>query len=289
MKHEDELIAFKRDLQVQGLRPRTVEVYFYYGRRCVRWLLAEGYGLDAVGVRAYLTHLASDVGYVASTFNIAFNAIRRWLAWHLGYDDFDLGVKPQRRRAVARRILSRGEVQRVLGSVTTRRLRVALSVLYGLGLRLTELRCLQVQDIEPDGMILIRDGKGGHPRRIALPVGVRDLLRNYWRRWRPTGLFFTANGIPDGKGLAGTTLQDALREALQAHGLRQKGTCTHVLRHSFAHHQVAAGCDLRSLQHCLGHKNLNTTLQYLGDLDALRGDRPPVVDLLGDVPAGLFS
>jgi integrase/recombinase XerD len=59
---------------------------------------------------------------------------------------------------------------------------------------------------------------------------------------------------------------------------------THLLRHSFACHQIAAGCDLRSLQYALGHASLNTTVTYLGDLDALLGQRPAMVDLLDILP-----
>ena len=280
---------FKRYLQALGRRERTVEQYTYYVRRMLRWLDGESnHAWDVAGARAFLTHLAADVGFAAATYNIAFNAVRHWLHWRLGEEEVDLRLKPQPKRAAPKRIHSREQVQAVLESVTAPRLRVVLTVMYSLGLRLCEVIALRVSDIEPDEMILIRKGKGGKPRRIPLPEQTRELLRDYWRRWRPADLFFTQRGAIDGPALRTDTIQNALRTALRKHGLQQKGSCTHVLRHCFAHHQVAAGCDLRSLQHCLGHASLNTTLQYLGDLDALRGHRPPVVDLLADVPLDIW-
>jgi integrase/recombinase XerD len=292
MDHAAEYSAFQALLQAKGYRPATVVHYTSYVRRYLRHL-EDHHRRDDISpasARDFLLDLAGNVGASTTTYNIAFNAVRHFLADRTGVKHPDFGgLKPQRRRRSARRVLSPDSVVKILMAVEHVRHRTALTVMYGLGLRLGEVCALRLTDIEPGtGIIVIAQGKGGEGRRIPAPSSILALLRRHWRHWRPVNWIFTHDGKPDGKPVAKDSVQRAFRLALRATGIATEGS-THLLRHSFACHQVAAGCDLRSLQAALGHRNLNTTLTYLGDLDALQGQRPPVSDLLAPLADRLMS
>jgi len=279
-----EITAFTAVLQARGYRAATIRHYSGYTRRMLRWLAsqpgADGRPPSEEDVRAFLIDLASSNAYCSTTYNIAFNSVRHYLIDCCGIEYPRLGLKPQRRRAAPRRVLSPQSVAAVLACVTGHRHRTALTLMYALGLRLGEVCKIRLCDLEPGtGMLVVACGKGGGGRRLPLPETCRNLLREYWRRWRPVDWFFTYDGRPDSKPINRDSVQRAFRLAVRDSGLAINGS-THLLRHSFACHQLAAGCDIRSLQVVLGHAHLNTTITYLGDLDALLGQRPAMVDLL---------
>lgn len=135
--------------------------------------------------------------------------------------------------------------------------RALLEVLYGTGLRVSELADMSVRDV--DGVTFLRvDGKGGKVR--AVPVG--DQAARATRRYVERGRSF----------LVGPASGDALwlgvrGGRLGARGIRRVvrnrlGTFPHALRHSYATHLLEGGADLRSLQDLLGHTELATTQIY---------------------------
>ena len=87
-----------------------------------------------------------------------------------------------------------------------------------------------------------------------------DLLRRYWKAYRPTHWLFPSD--PADRALARGTLHTICRQAARTAGL-SKPVSPHLLRHSFATHLLEAGTDLRTIQILLGHRNLKTTALYI--------------------------
>lgn len=285
--HDAQYAQFRRLLQARGLASTTIAHYSGYVQRFLQWRTQEaGRGPAGAGpptcaeAHEFMLYLADRVTRSATTYNIAFNGVRHFMAMVTGQADPPIGLRPQRRPAEPKRALSVSDVGRVLAAVGHERHRCTLTVMYALGLRLREATHLRVGDIERGtGMIHVTAGKGGRGRRVPAPGSLIALLRAHWLRWRPVDWFFTSTGRPEGRPVLGCSVQRAFIQAKRRCGICTPGS-THLLRHSFATHQMAAGCDVRSLQMALGHKDLNTTIRYLNDLDQLRGERPPVIDLL---------
>jgi integrase/recombinase XerC len=181
--------------------------------------------------------------------------------------------KPERRVPA---FLGEGEVARLLAPRTPNRragsaLRSArdvamLELLYSSGLRAEEMAALNVGALDPwEGAVRVF-GKGSRER--VVPVGESALGR--------LGSYLSLRGIdllaggdggtvplfagPTGNRLNVRTLRRIVERAGEAAGL--SGAHPHVLRHSFATHLLNRGCDLRSVQDMLGHKNLSTTQIY---------------------------
>ncbi|WP_017665203.1 tyrosine recombinase [Porphyrobacter sp. AAP82] len=149
------------------------------------------------------------------------------------------------------------------------RLLALVELLYGSGLRATELVSLPVIAVPRDAPLLTVTGKGGTSRMV--PVGARALEAvSRWLALRPASppsryLF------PSGKTghLSRVRLFQLLKALAGRAGLDPAGISPHVLRHAFATHLLEGGADLRVLQKLLGHADISTTQIYT-HVDAAR-------------------
>jgi site-specific recombinase XerD len=132
--------------------------------------------------------------------------------------------------------------------------------MYSCGLRISEALGLQVRDIDSARMVVIvRAGKGNKDRHVPLPQRTLELLRDYWRIYRPpTRLLVTEDGQP----LPYHRVRYFLKHAIKKSGIRKRISC-HTLRHSYATNLMEQGLDVRVIQGLLGHRSLKTTTLYL--------------------------
>lgn len=143
-----------------------------------------------------------------------------------------------------------------------------LEVLYGGGLRVSELCGLDVRDLDARSKTVRVLGKGNKERICPLHDGAMDALRAWIERrgellvkpakkQAPDALFLNFRG---GR-LTTRSVERHLERYVQQLGLQRK-ISPHALRHSFATHLLAGGADIRSIQELLGHASLSTTQRY---------------------------
>jgi integrase/recombinase XerD len=162
-------------------------------------------------------------------------------------------------------ILSPDEVARVIDAARNLYHRAMLMTLYSCGLRRIEVCRLKVSDIDSQRMMLrITHGKGGVDRDVPLSPRLLETLREYWRWLRPKTYLFpgTENGWRTDKPITAKMVWAAVNLAAKRAGIT-KHVSPHLLRHSYATHQLEAGMDLKTLQVLLGHEDLATTSRYL--------------------------
>ena len=152
---------------------------------------------------------------------------------------------------------------------TLERDRAMLEVLYGCGLRVSEIVGLEHEQVNLEQGFMKVTGKGNKQRMVPLGKHAADALKNYFEVKR--NLFRIKNkGNPDtayvfitkkGKGIYPVLVQRVTKKYLSAvTELKYKNP--HVLRHSFATHMLNSGADLKSVSEMLGHSNLTTTEIY---------------------------
>jgi integrase/recombinase XerD len=179
-------------------------------------------------------------------------------------------LRPPRSRGRLPKVLSRDEVGRLLeqprgGSPGALRDRALLETMYACGLRATEAITLELAELDLEAAILRARGKGSKERLV--PVGSQAVtsLRAYLDQGRPrlVGLRDEPRVFVNLRG--GGLSRQGLYKIVQGHartaGLAQRMS-PHTLRHTFATHLLAGGCDLRSLQEMLGHADIGTTQIY---------------------------
>jgi len=180
---------------------------------------------------------------------------------------------PKRPRSVPRAI-SVEDVGRLVEfppeTLLGRRDRAMLELLYGAGLRISELVALDVDDVDlDDRSVLVRAGKGNKSRRVPMGRAAADatsayesvsrveLVKRSPGKSNAGALFLNARGTRLSRQGAWKVLKSYARQA----GLGEK-VSPHTLRHSFATHMLDAGADIRVVQELLGHASLATTQVY---------------------------
>jgi integrase/recombinase XerD len=172
---------------------------------------------------------------------------------------------------IPRTILSERETLRLLeappvDSELGVRDRAILEVLYGTGLRNTELCQLNLDELDfARHLLRVSHGKGDKPRLVPLGEEAEIWLQEYLLKVRPRLLrnandhqvFLGSRGCPLTRARLATLVSRWARRA----GL-QKHTTPHTLRHSCATHMLAHGADLRYIQAMLGHSSPETTQRY---------------------------
>ena len=221
-------------------------------------------------------------------------ALRRFYAFLLddglrGDDPSDALPRPGTARALPK-TLSVADIDRLFAVVAERlasanaapadyRLSALVELLYGSGLRATELMSLPRNAIVSDRPFLILKGKGGRERMVPLSDRAREAVAR-WRGFVPAGQPWL---FPSGKShLSRIRLYQLLKALAADAGIPPDRISPHVLRHAFATHLLEGGADLRALQSMLGHADIATTEIYT-HVDAKRlvelvNTRHPLVD-----------
>jgi integrase/recombinase XerD len=142
--------------------------------------------------------------------------------------------------------------------------RAMLELLYGSGLRASELVGLRPEDVDLPAQLLVCRGKRDRQRLVPIGDAARRALTTYLERGRPRLLRSVDPGVlfvnARGRSLGRQGLWRMVRARARGVGLR--GGFPHALRHSFASHLLEGGADLRSVQALLGHADIGTTEIY---------------------------
>jgi len=249
------------DLQLRNYSPSTIETYI----RCVAdFAMHFGKPPDQLGpehIRGYQLFLVRERKAAWSTFNQYVCALRFFYHTTLGRKEMIEHIPYPRHERRLPAVLSQAEVAALLQAKTNLKHRALLTTLYAAGLRVSEAANLLVSDIESERMLIrVRHGKGRKDRYVMLSPKLLDLLRHYWKVYRPTHWLFP--GDPADRHMSRHTIHTICRQAAAAAGM-SKPVSPHTLRHSFATHLLESGTDLRTIQILLGHRNLKTTSLYM--------------------------
>ena len=251
---------FLEDMTLHGLAPTTHNVYLNAVEQLTAHYDRSPDQLSEQELRDYFTYLVQKKRIAQSTLKTYIFAIKFLYTKTLQRPWPTLKLLRARTREKLPVVLDPEEAQRLLAVKRSPVARMCAIVMYSCGLRISEALHLKVSDIDSRRMVLlIRQGKGNKDRQVPLPERTLQLLRDYWRQYRPeTWLFPGADGGP----LADHSVRYYLKKARKDVGIRKR-VSAHTLRHSFATNLMARGVDVRVIQVLLGHRSLKTTTVYL--------------------------
>ena len=158
-------------------------------------------------------------------------------------------------------LFERAEAEASQGHSAAIRLLTLLELLYGSGLRATELVSLPSSAVPRDAPLLTVTGKGGQQRLVPVSNRARQALSRWLVLRGDSGKFLFPSSAKQGH-LTRVRLFQLLRALAPRAGLDPEKVSPHVLRHAFATHLLEGGADLRVLQMLLGHADIATTQIY---------------------------
>lgn len=282
---DDQMQRFLDHLAVErGLSTNTVEAYRRDLRRYRGWLRTQGVRdatevdeATAAGFVGAVSSLRREDGtpYAASTAARALSSVRgfhRFLTReeHAGEDPTSGVVRPRVPRGLPHP-LSLEEAERLLSSVdgadpVSVRDRALLELLYGAGLRVSELVSLDVDDLDLEDEPSVRVfGKGAKERIVPLGGFACTAVEVYLRTGRPALAVGRDRGALLLNQRGGRLTRQGVAGILKARAKRagiDRRVTPHTLRHSFATHLLEGGADVRVVQELLGHASVATTQIY---------------------------
>ena len=261
----------------RGLAELTIRNYVTDLRPLYDYMTLRGLSglerIDRTSVRSYLAWL-SELGYVRRSIARKLSTLRGFLRWLVRKGV--LQTDPLPRRGVMKldsrlpRFLSQDEAARLVLAPDTSaplgaRDRALLELIYAAGLRVSEVRDLNVGNVDLASREVRVTGKGSKQRAVLIGEAARSALAIYLNEVRPklegrdsdNALFLNRYG---GR-LSQRSIQAKVRRYAARVGLGT-GVHTHTLRHSFATHLLEGGADLRVVQELLGHASPATTQIY---------------------------
>ena len=299
-------LRLQKALRFSGLSETTTGIYIYWNLRFTRFCIVRlkqiPKNAGSQGISEYLNYLAVERKLSASTQKQALNAILFLMRTVFGFIDF-IPCKPVRSCESRHQpiILSREEISKVIAYLNNP-WRLAAQLMYGSGLRVSEVMQLRVNEINIDaGTITILDSKGDTLRSVPFPKVLKPQLIEYLNKIQTIHLHDLSMGLgatylpksvmiinpnlskewdyqyffPAAKFTTNTKTgeiaknhldEDSMRRrfrlAVKRVGLSQNVTC-HSLRDSCATHLLENGVDIRKVQDFMGHKDISTTMIYL--------------------------
>lgn len=314
---------FRDGLKLRGYAFRTIKTYSHWTSRYLGFVLkrqALGETDDArVLVTQFLTQLAVVGKVSSSTQNQAFHSLlsffRLILKKELSEMEHNVRARGKRRLPV---VFSKQETLRNFDSLEGV-VGLMLRLIYGAGLRVNECCRLRLKDLDFDqGLIYVRQGKGGKDRTTILPgtlvselrdqltkvisLHQTDLLAGFGTVWLPEALhrkypnahketawqyLFPSSRLsadPETRTVQrhhinDRSLQKAMKNAMRRAKIHKHAN-VHTLRHSFATHLLLNGVDIRQIQEYLGHSKVETTLVYTHVIKDMRNPVSSPLDLL---------
>lgn len=275
--------AYKDYMLLINCAESTINAYLsnfrLYHDWCVRQNVQDIY--DQMQVREYLLYRVGQ-GAKWQTMNNIYSAMRKLFREVLEVDwSFKKLPRPKKERTLPQ-LISKSEVGKLIkGCQHNLKHQTIVITLYATGMRAGELRNLKITDIDSDRLqIRIRKGKGAKDRYIQIPSVLIEVLRKYFKKYRPEGYLF--NGRKRGSQISLSAMRWVIRKSTDRMKIKRK-VSPHTLRHCYATHHLESGTDLVYLQKNLGHKHLKTTARYIHLCNRrYQHIHHPIVDIITD-------
>ncbi len=210
--------------------------------------------------RRYILDVQSR-GFSWSTINIQYSSLKLFCI-KIKRDKWDVDHLPRPKKSkLLPRILSQQEVVRLIETPSNLKHRVIIAFMYATGLRISEALNIKLSDIDSDRLeLFIHQGKGYKDRIVRIPEKLLDLLRVYYKKYKPKKYLF--EGAIAAQRYSGASVRKIILKARSGAKIT-KPVSPHTLRHCYATHHLENGTDLVYLKEQLGHSKLMTTAKYI--------------------------
>jgi site-specific recombinase XerD len=253
--------AVSRECNRRRLSQRTCKTYLFCINRFLKWAGKDAGKISKKDVREFLEML-SEKQRAGNTMNVYHMAIRFLFEEVLDkriWIDIKYSKVPEKLPIV----LPKEEIKKLLESIKNQKHRLMIELMYGSGMRVSELLNLRIKDLNIDKKYgFVRAGKGNKDRLFIIPerlsANIPDLITV--ENLSDENFLFNSNR---NRRYSVRSIQKIIRNASKKARIKNwEEIHPHTLRHSFATHLIKNGSSLNEVQSLLGHKSPETTMIY---------------------------
>lgn len=258
---EIELKKFRKWMEQRRYSKNTINSYVHVLRTFFSFYKEKSLkNISKQDIEEYNYHYIICNGYSRTFQNQTINAIKLfYIKMHNIKHELNELERPQRKRILPK-VIAQKDIEVRLSEIGNLKHKAALTTIYGLGLRRSELINLKLSDINSKRKtVTIRNAKGGKDRVLPLPEKLLALFIRYYKVYRPVTWLFEGQekNTPYSEG----SLQNIFKKYFSGID-KMRNFTLHCLRHSYATHLLESGTDIRYIQELLGHKSSRTTEIY---------------------------
>jgi len=278
IKKMDEWMTYR------GLATSTKKNYVMHVELLSRYFGKPLFELSKDEVKEYLYTEAKTKKLSASYSNLSYASIRLMYEQIFERDSFMKTIPRRKRKHKDLTVFTKDEVKKLIHAADNLRDKALLLTIYSAGLRLSEAAHLKISDIDSKKMrIFVEQGKGSKDRHTLLAQNTLQILREYYKKYRPKKWLFPGRSI--GEPLSCKTIQHIFRKSKNRVKINHPKPSVHGLRHAFCTHLIESGVDILVLKELVGHSNIESTSKYvhLANKDKLKVVSP------ADVMGGIFN
>ena len=268
----DVLHLLRKEMMRRNYSNRTIKAYLDCVKQFLRTYNGEPRKISKSDVKNYLENLSDKTG---STKNVHLSALI-FLMRNILNKNFTSKLKYSRMPKTLPVVLSREEINLLINSIDNEKHKLIVKLLYGSGLRVSEIVNLRARDLDlQNNYGWVRGGKGNKDRMYIVPVTLKEEIGKLIEGKNDDSYIFDSyNGH-----LSSRSIQEIIKKATKKAGIKKR-VHPHTLRHSYATHLVENGYDIAAVQSLLGHNSPQTTMVYLHTaMPTLLKVRSPLDDL----------
>ena len=261
------LIRFQRNISILGRSPRTFENYSRHIAAMALHFNCVPTVLDPEQVKDYLYALQQRSKTPSQTYFKHTVYGLRFLLKTEGLPYEHLHLPAIQKSNTLPVVLSKPEVWKMLTTAKLLKHKILIGLIYGCGLRCMEVRNIEMKHLDFDRKQLhIVQSKGNKDRIVPLSEHIIRGIKKFIAAEHPTSFLFTGIAGQAGNDFDSRYSQRGVQWAIKTIAKQAgilKEVHTHTLRHSYATHLLEDGLNIVSLKNLLGHKNVETTMEYL--------------------------
>lgn len=261
------LKIYAEELKNRRYSENTIIAYTFYFKSFLYYFKGRDYRyISEQEIKDYILYLITEKNISESYQNSIINAIKFYYE-HILHQPRKVYYLP--RPQVPKKVpilLTDEEIIALFNTCKNIKHKSIMALLYGCGLRRSEIINLKIQDINgKENLIYIKNSKGKKDRKVPIPENILILLREYFKKYKPKVFLFngqTINGIPRIQ-YSEQSMYQFLSDYAKLAGIKKK-VYPHLLRHNYATEQIESDINILKLQAILGHNSPITTNIYYG-------------------------
>lgn len=264
MTNEELIQKMKEDMEMRGFSKWTKESYLGKTRDVIKYFKKPLEKVTMQELREYLLkYLKEERGLSERSINY-YNSVIRFI-YEVTLDKLinKKQLPMYRKRRKMKDVLTKEELSAFFNACENYKYKTIFMMIYGSGLRISEALNLREKDIDSKKMrIFVREGKGKKERYTVLPKTSLEMLRKYYKMYKPNhpeGYMFLNEW---GKPLTVERTRDFFRKYRRKAKIDEKFV-VHSLRHSFATDLIERGATILEVKEVMGHSNIRSTMEYI--------------------------